>query len=110
MKEEFYIEGVEVYGPGRCPECMSPITIMDVETSFMQLNKDGTPLDIDTYTTCRGVCQKCGGRYRYMRLDGKYVPESDMVLYTHLIKIRDVVKKRIEEEKGKSKENPLALK
>lgn len=109
-EKEFGIRAVNIYGPGRCPECFTLLTVMDIETSFMELNEDGTPISLETYESCSAICEKCGGRYRMMRLNGKYVPDSDMVRYTHLLKARDEALKRIEENKSKSKENPLALK
>lgn len=109
-EKELTIRAINIYGPGRCPECFSPLTIMDIETSFMEVNEDGTPIDLETYESCKGICSKCGGRYPMMRLNGRYVPDSDMVRYTHLLKARDEALKRIEENKSKSKQNPLALK
>jgi hypothetical protein len=66
-----------IFGRGCCLKCGHPLTIIDMETSFIQLNTNGTPIGEETMIKCEGVCRNCGERYPMMRDYDEYVHDNE---------------------------------
>ena len=72
------INPVFIWGAGCCPDCYGPLTVMDMETTFMQLNEKGHPISEDTVIRTEGICRVCGKRIPMLMTDDyNFIPDND---------------------------------
>lgn len=75
--DEIEIEPMTFFGPGLCPNCLTPLLIAERDLNVMKLDKNGNVIDIvDTEYYCNALCPKCGEKLRMMRSYGSYKPYS----------------------------------
>lgn len=111
VEKEILIQPMDFHGPGDCPKCYGPLTVIDSELTMMSLNTDGIPLDEETtIIRCEGVCPQCGTRLPMMRWKGGYIPFSEIGYLIKRMELEDEANRRVEEMNSKSKgKNPFAL-
>ena len=71
------IEPMIVFGQGQCTECGGQLTVVDMETTFLRLDKNGSPVTEDTMIKCEAVCMHCGKRYPMIRNGLDYYHDND---------------------------------
>jgi hypothetical protein len=93
--KELMLDGMVLHGPGECPECHMPIIVADVETTVMDLNSDGIPINEETSYRCSGICSRCGKRINVMRWKGGYVPYSKASRLFKIYQLQEEKNKRL---------------
>ena len=71
------IEPMIVFGQGQCTECGGQLTVVDMETTFLRLDKNGSPVTEDTMIKCEAVCMNCGKRYPMLRSGLDYFRDNE---------------------------------
>lgn len=95
---EDLISPIKVFPKGCCINCGSNLVVIDMETSFVELSDDGTPVNITEETVLRveGVCRHCGARYPMIRYGLNYLHENEYtklcLWYNHMLHCRQVEK------------------
>lgn len=79
MKENL-IEPIETIGYNRCPKCRNLMFIADSEMSYIQIDKEGYPINQQTeYYRCQAVCAKCQSAYDMINVGMRYRPASKLL-------------------------------
>lgn len=77
--DEIKIEPITFYGPGVCPECLTPLIIAERDLTVMDLDKDGNVFNIvESEYYCNAMCPKCKNKIKMMRTNGSYKPYSEV--------------------------------
>lgn len=109
--QEDAIDPMVIYGQGCCSLCGGPLTVVDMETCFMQLSDSGSPISEDTMVKTQAVCRNCGNRIPVLRDGLKYRPDSEYSRYEMWFKQKEYerqLKLRMDSLKP-TKENPFCL-
>lgn len=111
MLERDSIDPIMYYGINKCPKCNSILTIVDMETSFLELADNGSPINETTLVKAEAVCRNCGYKAPMMR-DGmsyKYDNEVNRIDKEHYICMKQAeVRKRMDSLKP-TKDNPFCI-
>ena len=112
MSHKDAINPIICYGTGCCIECGGQLTVVDMETSFMELSPSGSPISEDTMIKCEGVCMHCGRRYPMMRDGLYYIHDNE---YTRFIReynntiYNKTIQQNMDDLKP-TKDNPFCIK
>lgn len=72
------IDPVSYFDMNKCPECGRLITIMDMETAFLELSDDGDPINETTIIRAEAICRYCGYKSPVLRKDDRYVRDNEV--------------------------------
>ena len=108
---EHCISPMVIFSHGKCVKCGGALVVVDMETNFMELAPDGSPVSEETMIKCEAVCRDCGTRTPMLRDGLKYIPDNE---YNRLQKYFDYLEhQRLVEEEMESlkptKDNPLCI-
>lgn len=110
MANEIITEALIYHGPGCCPKCGGPLTVVDHEMTIMELNQDGCPISEDTVLRCKAACTHCGHKQDMMRWKGDYIPYSETSKILKCAEAYDEMQDRIHNINLSSKgKNPFSL-
>lgn len=114
MEEDKVQSGIQpmiFFGEGQCTECGGPLTVVDMETVFLELNQDAVPISEDTIIKCEAVCMHCGKRYPMMRKGLYYVKDNAYNRFmNHYMDWKSNEQRKAEVEKLiPTKDNPFCI-
>lgn len=100
-----------IFGPGQCTECGGQLTVIDMETVFMNLSPSGSPVSEDTMINCEAVCSHCGKRIPMMRNGLDYMPDNGYNRFMRYYKLSEFNKaKKAEIDKLRpTEDNPFCI-
>lgn len=100
-----------IFGPGQCTECGGQLTVVDMETVFIDLSPSGVPTSENTMIRCEAVCTHCGKRISMMRDGLNYIPDNEYNRFMRYYKHSEFVKTRNAEIENlrPSEDNPFCI-
>lgn len=107
MQMENPTEGFMYYGPGTCIECGGQLAVIDSEFTVMNLDQEGTPIDIETIVKVKGACTRCGIAYKMMRWKGGYIPYDEQSYLLKRYNARCEIEDRVKQ--NKAIQNPFLI-
>lgn len=107
--EEVLTEGIIYHGPGGCPKCAGPLSVIDSEMTLMELNKEGQPISEETSIRCIAMCIHCGHKLEMIRWNGGYIPYDPVSYLFKQVDLENKSKERIQKLNSEAKKNPLAI-
>lgn len=111
MNEKELIDPMIIRGPGCCSNCGGRLTIIDMESSFLDMSDSGQLIKEETLTSCEGVCRNCGKRIPFRPYGNSYVRDNQ---YTRILEklrneeIQNSIKAKMDELKPKE-DNPFCI-
>ena len=72
------IDPVSYFAANRCPKCNELITVMDMETSFLELSDDGDPVNETTFIRSEAICRHCGFKSPMVRKGFGYMYDNEI--------------------------------
>jgi len=65
-----------LYGPGQCTECGTNLVVMDIESTLLELEDNGSARKETTIIRVVGKCPHCGRKYKMFREGLGYVYDN----------------------------------
>lgn len=107
--KEILIDPFIYHGPGGCPECCGPLSVLDSELNLIELNNEGQPISVETSIRCRAICKHCGHTLEMVRWNGGYIPYNERDLQSRIIEQQEINRARMQENRCTIGVNPLAF-
>lgn len=111
MLERDSIDPIVSFGVNRCPCCNLVLTVVDMETTFLELADNGSPINETTMIKAQVVCRKCGYSADVLRDGLSYVYDNEYNRldreYKRIYHNREVAK-RMDDLKP-TKDNPFCI-
>lgn len=77
MLERDSIDPIISFGVNRCPNCQSILTVVDMETTFLELADNGSPINETTMVKSQVVCRNCGYSNPVIRDGLSYIYDNE---------------------------------
>lgn len=100
-----------MYSPGQCRNCGFNLLILDMESTILELEDDGSARSEETIVKVIGKCPNCGKEYKMIRNGLKYEFDSEYnnILHWYKRQLYDLnIQKAVDSIKA-PKDNPFFL-